>query len=201
LSDNTCPLKIVVPANPLVPLLPSPNTANFKRIEFYIRNPVLLRLLVCKEENKTQTPINCLYPDHKNSNAVNIVCNSPNKLAHIYLRHEKMDNVARSCVIFFIDTIYLFTPNGLLKLFTDTVNWLNIAHERPYFYVILRYNEQKTIANTEYNRKIINFELRKIYDGYSKDEDICIIIPANKQAELLRIDHTNGSKKFYIKPQ
>jgi len=200
LSDNICPFKIVIPADPLVSFLPPPNkTANLKKIEFLIHNPVLLRLLACKEEKTTTN--DCPYPIHKNPDAVNAACRTKDEIAHLYLRHEIIDNIARSCVVYFTDTTYLFTPDGLLELFKNTVKWLNIGHEKPYFYVILRYKEPKTAVNTEYNRKIVNRELRKIYKGYSLDEDICTVIPANKQADLLRIEHTNESKKFYIDPK
>lgn len=200
MSDDICPFKIVLPTEPLVPLQLSPNkTADFKKIEFYIHDPVLLRLLVCKEGKINLS--DCLFPKHKNPDAAKFACNSQDELAHIYIRHEIMNNVARSCLILFIDTMYLFTPNGLLKLFADTVNWLNIAQEKPYFCVVLRYKEPKTTVNTEYNRRIVNRELRRIYKGYSHDEDICTVYPAAKTAELLRIDHIDTNKKFEIKPK
>lgn len=200
MSDNTCPFKIITRTDPPVPLLPSSNTANLKRIVFNIHNSVLLRLLVCREENKTQIPNNCPYPEHKNSDAVNFACTSPNKLAHVYLRHEQMDDTARSCIIIFIEAMYLFTQDGLLKLFQDTVNWLNIAQEKPYFYVIPCYGKQQASVHTAFNSKILNMELRKVYKGYSNDEDICIVIPADIRAEILNIDHIGGSKKFKISP-
>jgi len=200
LSDNTCPFKIITRTDPPVPLLPSLNTANLNRIVFNIHNSVLLRLLVCKEEKEANPQIDCPYPDHKNSDAVNLACNHPNRLAHVYLRHEQIDNKARSCIIVFIEATYLFAPAGLLEVFKNTVNWLNIAHERPYFYVIPYYGKQQAAVHTAFNSKILNMELRKIFKGYSNDEDICIVIPADKRAEILNIDHTSGSKKFKISP-
>jgi hypothetical protein len=198
LNDNTCPYKIVKRANPLVPLLHSLKTANLERIEFNIHNPVLLRLIVCKEE-KIST--DCPYPDHENSNAFNVLCNYDNfKLAHIYVRHEQIDNIARSCVIVFTKTMYLFDKNELLNLLQNTVNWLDIAQERPYFFII-RYGEPQTTVSTANTNRVLNIELRRIFSGYSKDEDICVIIPVEKQAKLLRIDHTNESKKFRIEPK
>jgi hypothetical protein len=199
LNDNFCPFKKIIPSDTPVSLLPSNNTANFKRIVLNIHNPVLLRLLLCKEEKINS--IDCPFPEHKNPEAVNIACNSQDELAHIYIRHEEIDSIARSCIIFFINSIYLFTHDGLLKLFKNTVNWLNIAEEKPYFYVILRYNENKAITNTDFNRRVLNIELRKIYKNYSNDEDICVFFPADKYTELLRIEHTDKSKKFDIKPR
>lgn len=197
MNDTTCPFKIVLPTDPPVSLLPSPNTANLDKIVFNIHDPFLLRLLLCKEEKISQHSTNCLYPNHKNPNAVNIACNFQGKLAHIYVRREQTNNTTRSCVIVFIETMYLFDKNGLLNLFNNTVSWLNIAHERPYFYVV-RYGEPKNSLNTNYNSKVINIALKKTYSGYSNDEDICMIIPVEKHSQSLRIDYT---KNFYIKPQ
>jgi len=200
LSDNICPFKIVMPTDPPVSLIPSLNTANLERIVFNIHNPILLRLLVCKEEKHTLNSISCppLYDINKNSNAINISCNFPERLAHIYIRHEQINNIARSCVIIFIEAIYLFKREGLLNLFQNTVNWLNIAHERPYFFV-LRFGKHN--LNTNFTNRVLNVRLREIYSGYSKDEDICTIISVEKNAELLRIDHTGINKKFVINPK
>jgi hypothetical protein len=197
LSDNTCPFKIVLPNDPPVSLIPSINTANLDKIVFNIHVPFLLRLLLCKEEKNTQPLNNCPYPKHINSNAVNIACNFPNKLAHVYLRHEQINNAERSCIIVFIETMYLFDRNGLLSLFNNTVNWLNIANEKPYFYIV-RYGEPKNSVNTNFTSKVINIELKRTYSGYSNDEDICIIIPVEKHSQSLRIDYI---KNFYIIPQ
>jgi hypothetical protein len=199
LNDNTCPFKIVKPAEPPITLLQSLNTANLKKIVFNIHSPVLLRLLVCKKEKNTQRSTNCLYLDHKNSNAVNIACNSQDELAHIYLRNEQTDDAVQSCVISFIEATDLFTPNGLLKLYKNTLNWLNIANERPYYYAVMRYGKPQASVYTDYANKILNREIKKMYNNYPKDENICIIIQAEKQSKYLRIDYK--SKKFYIKPQ
>jgi hypothetical protein len=198
LSDNTCPLKIVKPTDPPIPLLQSLNTANLKKIVFNIHNPVLLRLLVCKKEKNTQHSTNCLYPDHKNSNAVNIACNSQDELAHIYIRNEQTDDAVQSCLISFIEATDLFTTNGLLELFKNTLKWLNITDEKPCFYAIMRYGKPQASVHTNYAHKILNREMKKMYNDHPKGEDICIIVPAEKHSEFLRIDYAN---KFYIKPQ
>jgi len=197
LSDGICPFKTVIPTDPVVSLLPSINTANLERIVFNIHNPVLLRLLACKEEKNTQHPTGCLYPEHKNSKAVKIACNLPGKLAHVYIRHEQINNTARSCIIVFIETMYLFDRDGLLDLFKNTVDWLDIANEKPYFYV-LRYGEPKNVLNTNYACKVLNIELRRNYSGYSNDEDVCTIVPIEKHSQTLRIDYV---KSFDIIPQ
>jgi len=197
LSDITCPFKIVLPTDPIVSLLPSLNTANLDKIVLNIHDSFLLRLLLCKEEKNAQHITNCPYPKHKNSNAVNIACNSPIKLAHVYLRHEQINNTTRSCVIVFIETMYLFDRDGLLNLYKNTVNWLNIANEKPYLY-ILRYGIPRSSLNTNTTCKVLNIEIKKIYRDYSNDEDICKIIPVEKHSKSLRIDYV---KNFNIIPQ
>jgi hypothetical protein len=197
LSDIICPSKIIAPDDPPLPLRQSLNTANLNKIIFNIHDPVLLRLLLCKEDKNSDCP----YPDHNNSVAVHIACNFPDILAHIYIRHEQIDSIARSCVVVFTEATYLFSSDGLLNIFQNTVNWLNIAHERPYFYVIPRYGKPLASVHTDYAKVILNRELKRIYNGYSKDEVICTIIPADKQAEILRIDYTNESRKFRIEPK
>jgi len=201
LSD-ICPYKVVSPTISRVPLkLPPNNTKNFKIIEFNIQNPVLLRLLVCKEDKIN--PADCPYPEHKNPDAVKIVCNSPDKLAHLYIRNEEINDVTRSCLFLFTDTteaIYFFSPDGLLQLYKNTVSLLDIAQEKPFFHIILRYSNSKFPVNTAHNINIINRELKRIYNDHN-DENICFFYPAGKYAELLRIDHTDNSNKFSIKPK
>jgi hypothetical protein len=194
LSDDFCPFKIVLPTDRPVSLLPSYNTANLKRIVFNIHNPVLLRVLLCKEEKNTQHSTECLYPDHRNSDAINLACNVQDKLAHIYVRHEDINNTVRSCVIVFIEAMYLYDKDGLLNLYKNTVRFLEIANEKPYLYVLR--DGASLINNTTF--KALNIEIRNYYGDHSNDEDICKIIPVEIHSELLRIDYTDT---FYVIPQ
>ena len=134
--DKICPERIVRAAskttdgdNPsIILLLDSPYTANLERIVCNVHEPVLLRLLVCKEENSTKKPDDCPYPDQKNRNASKRACSdSKEKLAQIYIRHEKWNVTARSCVLVFVEGKYLNDINELIKIFQNTVSWLNIA--------------------------------------------------------------------------
>jgi hypothetical protein len=193
LSD-ICPFKIAVPTDPPVPLLPSPNTANIQRIVFNGHNPVLLRMLACQEANSTHNSSGCPYPDHKSPVANKLACNSPDKFSHLYIRHEQMDDTARSCVIVFIENTYFFDKDGLLQLFQNTVSWLGIAQEKPYFY-IARYGKSHTTGDTGYNSKVLNMALKRIYKDYPDGEDICIIIPVGQRAQILSINH---NRKFLV---
>jgi hypothetical protein len=50
-----------------VPLASSSNVANLKRIVCNVRERVLLRVLVCKDEKVAGETDICSYPEHKNN--------------------------------------------------------------------------------------------------------------------------------------
>jgi hypothetical protein len=184
-ADGATPNKIC--------LLPSSNTANIQRIICNVHEPVLLRLLVCKVERKTD---DCPYPEHRNREAVKEACrDSEKKLAQIYLRHEKFDKIARSCVVVFVEGRYLRQTDELLEIFRNTVEWLNIADERPFFHV-LRYGQPQDNLTTKNVGKTLNRKLRELFEGYSKDEDNCIMVSVEKGAEPLILNH---ARKFSLR--
>jgi hypothetical protein len=158
-----------------------------------VLEPVLLRLLVCKDENITKTPDDCPYPEHKNREATKWICNSSeNKLAQIYIRHEKIAAKARSCLIIFVEGRYLGRTDELLETLLCTVSLLNIEQEKPYFYIF--YYGQPVIQLTAANTcKLINNKIKEKIKIYSFDEDICIALPIRRTSESLIINH---SKKF-----
>ena len=164
--------------------------ANLERIICNVHEPILLRLLVCKEERNTDEPDSCLYPDHVNEKATKKACRDSNKkLAQIYIRHETINPVARSCVLVFIEGKYLSNTNVLIEIFQNTVNWLNIAKEKPYFYVF-RYGVPQFDVTTNTASKNLNKKMKEILGGYSRGEDICFMLPVERDAKPLTINCT-----------
>jgi hypothetical protein len=180
----------------IIPLLPSSNTANLTSIVFDVRDPVLLRLLVCKEELSTNGTDNCLYPEHKNNEADRRVCiNSEKKLAHIYVRHNQVNKETRSFVIAFIEGKNLHKIDEILTMLENTVDWLDIAKERPFFYVI-RYGQPVISITTNQTRIELAKRIKGIYKGYPDNEDTCIVLSSLPDSRSLIIEHI---RKFSIK--
>jgi len=199
---DICPEKIIKasPPSEVISLLPSSNTANLKRIVFDVRDPVLMRLLVCKEEKSKNGTDSCPYLEHENNGAVKKACGDPErKLANVYLRHEELNKTARSCVIAFIEGKYLSKTNELMDILKTTVDWLNIAKENPYFYII-RYGQPAINLTITQTRETLTKKMKEIYKGYSDDEDTCIVLSCLPDSESLMIDHLKDhNKKFLVK--
>jgi hypothetical protein len=173
-----------------VQLIPSPNTANLNKIVFNMHLPILLRLLLCKEQRLTPSPDNCPYPEHKNDGVVKKTCgNSVDKMAQIYVRHEKMDTKARSCVLVFIEGHYLSNIDNLFLIVKNTVDWLQIAHEKPYFY-IFHYGSPVFGTAATHAIKKLNKKIKELFTEYSQTEDICMGSPVGRRSESLQINHT-----------
>jgi hypothetical protein len=189
---DICPEKIVPSGS--IPVLSSYRIANLKGILWNVRNPILFRMLVCKEEKILGTD-GCPYPDHINTKATKKKgCDSKDKLAHIYFRHSFIDKKARSCVVIFTEGDSLHTKIDMLfDIYQNTVNFLNIATERPYFYIIIFGDP---IFDNDYNsaHKMLEHKMKTI----SQNEDIFFIIYANKNAEVLNVTHTT---KFSVRVQ
>jgi len=200
LADFICPRTIVWASDQqhydntaVVPLPPYNKTANLKRIICNSHEPVLLRLLVCKELKEENNQNKCPfvvppYTDHKNTESNKQLCNETKDrtFTQIYFRHEKVDIKTHSYVVTFIEGDTLKKTNVLLERFKNTVEWLQIAEEKPIYYVVLYGDPQFkkdyiTVGNE------LDEEMRKLYSQYSKDEEICFIISANKKAEVLRL--------------
>jgi hypothetical protein len=179
-----------------VKLLDSPHTANLKRIVCNVLEPVLLRLLVCKDEKLAQTPdTSCPYPEHQNREAAKLVCNNSEiKLAQIYLRHDKMNPKARSCLIIFVKGCYTDKTDDILERFRNSVTLLGIAQEKPYFYIFC-YDRSMCDNTVFYSCKKIGKELKEAFSGYSEEEDICIPASVSHGSEVLfiRINRTKFS--------
>lgn len=182
-------------------LISSFNTANLKSIVWDVHSPLLLRLLHCKEEKSKNNQNKCPFTDppyteHINKEATKKACiDSKNKLAQIYFRHEQFDIKARSCVVAFIESYNLHKIDLLLDLFYNTVEWLNIAKECPYFYIV---HFDLPLFGNELIRinKKLDENLKQKYTGYLKDEKISFITNANKYSEFLKIICTT---KFSMK--
>jgi hypothetical protein len=202
--DEVCPGRIVRSASPkgrefspsIVNLLPSSNVANLEKIECNVLEPVLLRLLVCKEENPAGSSDDCPYPGHKNFAAVKFVCSDSNdKLAQMYIRHEKPNTKSRSCVILFVEGQYLNKTDEILERMKKTVEWLDIERERPYFY-ILHYGDPQFLVTANNSRRRIDEGIKNLFNGYSQDEDVCSAIPVPRKSKSLIVNHT---KKFIFR--
>ena len=199
-----CPQKIIRAASittgcatpNTIQFLESSNTANLKRIICNVPEPILLRLLVCKDEKNTEYMEECPYPEHINTDATKKVCSdSDKKLAQIYIRHENYNNIARSCIIAFIEGKYIRETDKLLEIYQNTISWLDIAQEKPYFYV-LSYGEPLFGLTTNDAKKNINIKIKEKFNEYQKGDEICNIVPVERKAEPLTI---NCGNKFSIR--
>jgi len=203
LADITCPRIIIRAsdqqhdANPaVIPLPLYDKTANFKEIVCNSHRPVLLRLLVCKELKEENNQDKCPFSDppytvHINIEATKQLCNETKDrtFTQIYFRHEKIDKKARSCVVAFIESDILKKTDVLLERFRNTVEWLQIAEEKPFYHVVL-YGDPQFKKDYITVEKELDEKMRNLYSQYSKDEEICFIRSANKKAEVLRIYYT-----------
>jgi hypothetical protein len=109
--------------------------ANLEKIECNVLDAVLLRLLVCKDEKSAELPGICSYPKHKNEGAVKLACNFKDKLVQMYIKLDRMSVKSRSCVITFVEGQYLSRTDELLEILQNSVLWLDIKNENPYFYI------------------------------------------------------------------
>lgn len=194
-----CPEIIIRPSSRIhcgfnpntIALISSSNVANLKNIVYNAHLPLLLRLLVCRKENNVNNSGNCPYPEHKNTESDKKSCtDSIDELAHLYIRHEQIDKKARSCVLAFIEGKYLNNTDVLLQLFKNTVHWLQIVREKPYYY-ILHYGQPVFGVNSSHAINNLDKEIKKVFKEYAKDEDVCLGIPVSRRAESLQINHTN----------
>jgi hypothetical protein len=198
---DVCPEIIIRTAGPrdedfspsVITLSASSNVANLKNIVCNVLEPVLLRLLVCKEEKSVEKPDDCPYPDHKNHDAVRLACGETmTKLAQIYIRHDKINPKARSCLIVFIKGSYLSKTDEVMERLQNSVKWLNIAEEKPYFYIFCYGPPECLLAVTDSCKKI-DSKLKEVFPSYSKEESICIPAQVPRHSEALFIKG-NGAK-------
>jgi hypothetical protein len=201
LADIICPKNIIRPSdqqkdnNPaVVPLPPYKNITNLGSIVCSSHQPVLLRLLVCKElkENNGNCPFTVSpYTGHINNQSTKQICNEPqNKpFTQIYFRHENIDKKARSCIVAFVEGYRLHRTDELITKFQNTVKWLKIAKENPFFHVIY-YGDPLFDNDTSTANKELDEKMRKINSQYSKDEVICFITYATQKSQFLRLNHT-----------
>jgi hypothetical protein len=107
-----------------VSLLSSANIANLTWITCNVPEAVLLRMLVCKDENSTGLPNDCPCPEHKNNTADTWTCSGfKGRLAQIYIRHETINPKSRSCVIAFVEGLNLSRTDELMELLKNTAAW------------------------------------------------------------------------------
>jgi hypothetical protein len=77
-------------------------------------------------------------------------------------------------------------------IFIETINWLDIASEKPFLHV-LRYGEPQIGLITKQAGIELNKKIRGIYKEYSDAEDICIMGYVAKRATPFIV---NCTKKF-----
>jgi hypothetical protein len=202
--DKLCPKMIVRAAaskddrfSPnIIELLPTENIANLEKIECNVLEPVLLRLLVCKDEKSVEFSDICPYPKHKNQDAVKLVCdNSGLRLAQIYIRLEREKSKSRSCLILFVEGQYLAKTDELIERMKNSVSWLDIEDEKPYFY-IFHYGQPVFNITASNSCRRINARIKELFTGYSQDEDICIAESVRRGSKSLIVNHT---KLFSLK--
>jgi hypothetical protein len=138
----------------------------------------------------------CPYPDHINRYAVKKACTDSKKnLAQLYVRHEQPPKKSRSCVVIFVERHYLRETEKLSELIKYTVDWLRIAQEKPYFY-ILHYGRPEFGTATAYAIKALNKKIKETFEGYAQDEDTCIGVTVGKGSESLTIITHTGKFSF-----
>jgi hypothetical protein len=181
----------------IIELLPSPTTAHLSKIECNVPEAVLLRLLACKDENPTKKPDDCPYPEHKSSGAEKLACNLHDiKLAQIYIKKEKNAGKSRSCLIVFIEGQYLNKKiDELLERLKNSVTWLDIENEKPYFYIFY-FGQPVFLLTANDSCKRINKRIKELFLGYSRDEDVCIMAPVQRNSTSFIINHF---EKFSLK--
>ena len=171
----------------VIELLYNSNTAYLERIICNVLEPVLLRLLACKDAANPDTLNNCSYPDHKNMEAVKKACESDKKLAQIYIRHERFNPKARSCIVIFIEGKFLRETDEIVQIYQNTINWLNIADEKPFLHV-LGYGEPQIFLTTKNVGIELNRKIKGIFTNYSETEDICIMVSVKRGAKPLIVN-------------
>jgi hypothetical protein len=138
---------------------------SIKNIIFKTPYPVLLRLLLCREEKirlKKDTATieeNCPFINQFNSNINNepieYACSEKYKkykMAHIYFRHETPEEGEGSCIFAFISN-RSEDPAKIADLLIKTAEWLEVLEEKLYFH--LKYiNPGNSLHKNDKKRKI-----------------------------------------------
>lgn len=177
-----CPEKIINAG--VIPLIPYHNIASLNNIVFNVNDTILLRLLACKDA-KGQNGL-CSYSDHINPNANKNACQiSDIELAQIYFRHTIINNKAGSCIVIFIDGYNLLQTDMIFSIYQNTVNWLNIANEKP-FLVVVYHGDPKFYNDISEARRMLDQKLKPM----SNYKNPCDITYASEEAESLIITHT-----------
>jgi hypothetical protein len=180
-------------------LEPSKRTANLRWIKYNMREPVFIRLLLCKESIKASDPSFCPYPKYKNKWAIKRICKSKEKLAHIYFSYEHPKKVyagTRSCIVIFSKNNQ--NADDFAERLKSTVTQLGIKGEKFDLHVI-PFCYEKISVIPPYRHKL----KREIKDRY---EDSRLIIKNNilmnekNDLMILKIDHNLEDKEFLINP-
>lgn len=181
------------------------NRFRVNEIEYKTDKAVLFRLLLCREEKIMRDPLkhpdvdNCSFPEHYNP-YVDIVtgqyaCRNPkDNIAHIYYRHETLQNGEQSCIVAFVKKLE-GAVDIIAQQFINTVNWLKIINEKPYYRLIYILN-----AHIDLNSRYIKREIQTIIRNAlpSLTQEICEIVELEKGHKKLVIDFDDN--QFIIEP-
>jgi len=175
-------------------------------IEYQTEKSVLFRLLLCREEKiRLKLPTNpqesnCPFREQYNLGVKieksQYACREPkDDIAHIYYRHEELQDGEQSCIVTFINMNEFDQYADIAKRFINTVGWLQIIHEKPYYRLIYILNAHIDL-NSSYIKREIQNEIRKTLP--SLKQEICEIVEFEKGHKKLVIDFEN--KQFIIDP-
>jgi hypothetical protein len=203
LPDTICP-KIIVrktdgkkdnSGNLMLKL--SSKTANLRWIRYDVLEPILFRLLLCRE-NKIDSR-SCPYPDYDNHMAVKKICQLEEKLAHIYFRYEqpkKVDTNTPSCIVIFVRSNIQHTDEIAQRL-KNTVTLLSI-NEKIVFHVINFSFEKITVHSL--NRHKLKKIIKNCWPGSRLKVGKNIEMNKKNNRMVLEINHISETAEFSIKP-
>jgi len=207
--NEICPEKKIraIPSQPVAGTIniTVPNGKfRINEIEYKTVRPVLFRLLLCREEKiRLKLPTNpqksaCPFPEQYNLEAdidkSQYACREPrNDIAHVYYRHEELQESEQSCIVVFINNKSEKIVN-IAQRFINTVNWLQIKSERPYFRIVYIYNTPLIDINSVLIKNRIQDEIRKVLPSFK--QEICKIVEFRKEHKKLKIDFND--MKFFI---
>lgn len=209
--SRICPEKTIraIPPKPeagTINIASSNNRFRINEIEYKTEKSVLFRLLLCREEKIMRglpshpEECNCPFQGHYN-HYVDIMtsqyaCREPrNDIAHIYYRHESPQKGEQSCIVAFINKKSDKYDN-IAQRFINTINWLQIINEKPYFRLIYIFNTPSIDIDSINIKREIQDEIRKALP--SLKQEICRIVEFGKDKKKLVIDFDDT--KFIIEP-
>jgi len=180
-----------------IKLNPSKKTANLRWVNYNMREPVFLRLILCKENNKECEPKSCPCPVYKNMLAIKRICKSKEKMAHLYFRYENQKKInvgTRSCIVIFYKSN--LNTDELVQRLKNTVKLLGIGKENFDFHVV-PFCYEKISVFPSYRHKLKK-EINSHYEGSRLKIEKNIQMNEKNELMILEIAHDNAAKEFSI---